>query len=73
MIILGMAVTNTAFSKIVVVLFLSSLALFIVRLTFENESLLHAFMDSFGLFSVIAFIVVVINYFRNRSDHNENQ
>lgn len=68
-----MAVTNTAFSKIAAVLFLSSLALFIVRLTIENESLLHAFVDSFGLFTLVAFIVVVIHIFRRRSVHNENQ
>lgn len=66
-----MAITHTSFSKVVVVLFFSSLALFIARLTMEKESLLHAFMDSFGLFSLIAFIVIVINYFRNRSVHNE--
>jgi len=37
--------TNISFSKIVAVLFFSSLALFIARLTMEKESLLHAFMD----------------------------
>ncbi|GIO25235.1 hypothetical protein [Oceanobacillus sp. J11TS1] len=71
-IIVSMIIKNNSFRSIIVVLFLSSLTLFIVRLTVENESILNAFVDSFGLLSLIAFIGVAIKFFRDRSVPNQN-
>ena len=66
-VLLALSLFNVSLSKIIIVLFISSLGLFVVRMTIENKDFLDAFINSFGLMTIISFVVVIVNFYKNRS------
>ena len=71
--ILFLVFTNSSLSKIILVLFASSIALFIARLTLTQQSTLDAFFNSFGLLSILAIILVTIHFLKKRLVTNKNR
>ncbi len=67
LILLVMIILNMSLSKIITVLFVSSIFLFIVRLFIEGSKLSSAFTESFGILSIVGFICVVIHFFKKTS------
>lgn len=55
-VVLAMILFNVSLSKIITVLFVSSLGFFIVRVIIGYERILGAFIDSFGLMTIISFV-----------------
>lgn len=69
--ILSMIFTNVSLSKIIMVLFIRSFALFTVRVTVEHESFLNSFLESFGFITLVATTIVIINFKKKRSVNNK--
>ena len=67
LILLVMIILNMSLSKIITVLFVSSIFLFIVRVFIEGSKLSSAFTESFGILSIVGFICVVIHFFKKTS------
>lgn len=63
-VLLALSLFNVSLSKIIIVLFISSLGLFVVRMTIENKDFLDAFINSFGLMTIISFVVVIVNFYK---------
>lgn len=72
-VLLALSLFNVSLSKIIIVLFISSLGLFVVRMTIENKDFLNAFINSFGLMTIISFVVVIVNFYKNRSFENSEK
>ncbi|MBU6081535.1 MULTISPECIES: hypothetical protein [Allobacillus] len=72
-VLLALSLFNVSLSKIIIVLFISSLGLFVVRMTIENKDFLDAFINSFGLMTIISFVVVIVNFYKNRSFENSEK
>jgi len=71
LILLVMITLNMSLSKIITVLFVSSILLFLVRVFIEGSKLSSAFTESFGILSIAGFICVVI-YFLKRKKTSTN-
>ncbi|RUS57783.1 hypothetical protein QI30_04330 [Kurthia sp. 3B1D] len=70
LILLVMIILNMSLSKIITVLFVSSIFLFIVRLFIEGSKLSSAFTESFGILSIVGFICVVIHFLKKKTSTN---
>ncbi|PBB04669.1 MULTISPECIES: hypothetical protein [Salimicrobium] len=71
--LLALSLFNVSLSKIIIVLFISSLGLFVVRVTIEHKDFFNAFINSFGLMTMISFVVVIINFYKKRSLENSEK
>ncbi len=65
-----MIILNISLSKIITVLFVSSIFLFLVRVFIEGSKLLSAFTESFGILSIVGFICVVIHFLKKKTSTN---
>lgn len=70
LILLVMIILNMSLSKIITVLFVSSIFLFIVRVFIEGSKLSSAFTESFGILSIVGFICVVIHFLKKKTSTN---
>jgi len=70
LILLVMIILNISLSKIITVLFVSSIFLFLVRVFIEGSKLLSAFTESFGILSIVGFICVVIHFLKKKTSTN---
>lgn len=70
LILLVMIILNISLSKIITVLFVSSIFLFIVRVFIEGSKLSSAFTESFGILSIVGFICVVIHFLKKKTSTN---
>ena len=70
LILLVMIILNISLSKIITVLFVSSIFLFLARVFIEGSKLLSAFTESFGILSIVGFICVVIHFLKKKTSTN---
>ncbi|OAN12730.1 hypothetical protein A3783_10435 [Exiguobacterium undae] len=70
--VLGLIFTNRSLLAILLVVFVSSIALFFIRISLEKMPLLDAFFDSFGFLSNIVLVFLVVHFFKKRSAHDKS-
>lgn len=67
LILLVMIFLNISISKIVTILFASSIFLFLARVFVEGSNLLSAFIESFGILSIVGFIICGYSFFKAKN------
>ena len=70
--VLGLIFTNRSLLTILLVVCVSSVALFFVRISLEKKPILDAFFNSFGFLSNIVLVFLVVHFFKKRSAHDKS-
>lgn len=70
--VLGLIFTNRSLLTILLVVCVSSIVLFFIRISLEKMPLLDAFFDSFGFLSIIVLVFLVVHFFKKRSAHDKS-
>ncbi|MEI4461010.1 hypothetical protein SZL87_01090 [Exiguobacterium indicum] len=70
--ILGLIFTNQPFKRIIVVLFASSIIIFVARILTTQQSIAEAFFNSFGFLTILAFVIVIIQFYKKQSTKKSN-
>lgn len=70
--VLGLIFTNRSLLTILLVVCVSSIVLFFIRISLEKMPLLDAFFDSFGFLSIIVLVFLVVHFFKKRAAHDKS-
>jgi len=70
--ILGLIFTNQPFQRVIIVLFTSSIIIFIARILTTQQSIAEAFFNSFGFLTLLAFVIIVIHFYKKQSAKKSN-
>lgn len=71
-VILGLIFTNQPLKRVIIVLFTSSIIIFIARILTTQQSIAEAFFNSFGFLTLLAFVIIVIHFYKKQSAKKSN-